>query len=243
MNMREAAQALGLPYTTYVNYEKGTREPNSEVLIKLAAHYGVTVDYLIGRANDPLDHLLPEEGLNAKDTAPSLTPAGARIGYLYERADDRDKRLVDTILDPYDDGTLDAQLPVQEKVIPLFGTSAAAGPGEFDTGAAWEDYIVSADSPAEFAARVSGDSMEPTLHDGEIVLCKKQRPEIGDVAVVMVNGSLLVKQFITDGVNLYLRSLNRGRRDCDVDVWASGNDTVQCFGTVILSKRPPLVDQ
>lgn len=36
ITMKEAAARLGMPYTTYVNYEKGTREPNSETLILLA---------------------------------------------------------------------------------------------------------------------------------------------------------------------------------------------------------------
>lgn len=47
LNMREAAAALELPYTTYVNYEKGLREPGAEMLIRIARYYGVTVDYLI----------------------------------------------------------------------------------------------------------------------------------------------------------------------------------------------------
>jgi len=49
LNMREVAKKLNIPYTTYVNYEKGLREPNSEMLILLANFYGVTLDYLIGR--------------------------------------------------------------------------------------------------------------------------------------------------------------------------------------------------
>lgn len=49
VTMRTVAQELHIPYTTYVNYEKGTREPNSEVLIKLADYYQTSVDYLIGR--------------------------------------------------------------------------------------------------------------------------------------------------------------------------------------------------
>lgn len=129
------------------------------------------------------------------------------------------------------------------RIIPLLGTAAAAGPGEFDTGIPWEDYEVPADSMGEFAVRVSGDSMEPVLHDGQIALCMKRRPEIGDICVMMVNGAMLIKQFITDGRNIYLRSINRARKDADVDIWESGNDRVQCYGIVLLSKRPPLVDQ
>lgn len=129
-----------------------------------------------------------------------------------------------------------------EKIIPLFGTAAAAGPGEPDTGMPWEDYTVPADSKADFAVRISGDSMEPTLRDGQIALCLKRRPQIGELAVIMVNGALLCKQFITDNYgNVYLRSLNRARKDCDYDIWESGTDTVKCFGTV-LAKRVPLVE-
>ena len=49
INMREAARLLNMPYTTYVNYEKGLREPTSEILIQIADFYGTTIDYLVGR--------------------------------------------------------------------------------------------------------------------------------------------------------------------------------------------------
>ncbi len=49
ISMRQAAEELKIPYTTYVGYEKGAREPNSEMLIRLAEYYNVSVDYLIGR--------------------------------------------------------------------------------------------------------------------------------------------------------------------------------------------------
>lgn len=52
-NMKETAQALKLPYTTYISYEKGDREPNSEMLIRFATFYSVSIDYLIGKTDDP----------------------------------------------------------------------------------------------------------------------------------------------------------------------------------------------
>jgi transcriptional regulator with XRE-family HTH domain len=54
-SMRQAAKLMGLPYTTYVNYEKGDRDPNSEMLVFLADFYGVTVDYLIGKDEAPAE--------------------------------------------------------------------------------------------------------------------------------------------------------------------------------------------
>ena len=59
INMTQAAKALQIPYTTYVNYEKGEREPNTEMLIKIAGFYDVSVDYLIGRSDRERPQLLP----------------------------------------------------------------------------------------------------------------------------------------------------------------------------------------
>ena len=79
------------------------------------------------------------------------------------------------------------------------------------------------------------------LRDGQIALCAEKTPQIGDVAVMQVNGCMLVKQFIRDSFgNLYLRSVNRDRSENDVDVKASGNDTVLCFGIALLPQRPAL---
>lgn len=138
------------------------------------------------------------------------------------------------------ESALDGEKAAQTKVIPLF--TAAAGPGDQPSQDGFEDYEVPADSKAKFAVKISGDSMEPHLHDGDIALCVRRRPEIGELCVIMVNGLIYVKQYITDGDNMYLRSLNRERKDCDVDVWASGNDTVTAYGTVIF-KKLPLVKQ
>lgn len=50
-SMAQTARELNLPYTTYVNYEKEEREPNSEILIQLANYFNCSIDYLIGRSN------------------------------------------------------------------------------------------------------------------------------------------------------------------------------------------------
>lgn len=61
LNMREAARMLNMPYTTYVNYEKGLREPTSEVLIQIANFYDASIDYIIGRSSTNTRENLPED--------------------------------------------------------------------------------------------------------------------------------------------------------------------------------------
>lgn len=39
ITMKQASKELQMPYTTYVNYEKGINEPNNEVLVKLAVFF------------------------------------------------------------------------------------------------------------------------------------------------------------------------------------------------------------
>ncbi len=48
LSMKELARVLNIPYTTYVGYEKGQREPSSDFLIKIADYYDTTTDYLLG---------------------------------------------------------------------------------------------------------------------------------------------------------------------------------------------------
>ena len=51
LSMKEAANGIGIKYTTYIGYEKMEREPNSELLIQIASFFHVTVDYLICRVD------------------------------------------------------------------------------------------------------------------------------------------------------------------------------------------------
>lgn len=63
VSMKEIARRLDIPYTTYVNYEKGLREPSNDTLAAIARFYDTTIDYLLGFTDEPnprsLEALLP----------------------------------------------------------------------------------------------------------------------------------------------------------------------------------------
>lgn len=49
----QAAQTLGISRRAYVNYEAGTRQPTIEQMVLLADFFNVSLDYLVGRTDDP----------------------------------------------------------------------------------------------------------------------------------------------------------------------------------------------
>lgn len=226
LSARAFAALCGLSPQYVLNLEKGKNNdgkplsPTMETFSKVARTTGISELDLFLTVNQDVT-------LNS-----SFTGREVLVVKKFRGLDEHGKRAIEA--------ALDGEKAMQTKIIPLF--PAAAGPGEPLDGEPLDDYEVPADSPAQFAVRISGDSMEPELHDGEVVLCKRKRPEIGELAVMMVNGFLLVKQYVDDGHNIFLRSLNRGRKSLDVDIWESGNDTVVGYGTVI-HKRIPLVKQ
>ena len=49
---------------------------------------------------------------------------------------------------------------------------------------------------ANFALRVSGNSMEPVFHDGDVVLIASQPSvEIGEIGIFILNGEGFIKKF------------------------------------------------
>lgn len=53
LKQREVAEYLSCAQRTYSNYELGNRDIPTEVLIKLALFYNVSVDYILGLTNNP----------------------------------------------------------------------------------------------------------------------------------------------------------------------------------------------
>lgn len=74
LSQYQLADALGYSRGQVANYEQGSRRPDPEVLRKLADYFDVSVDYLIGRTNDPR----PTEKL--KDPLPPDIRKIARAG-------------------------------------------------------------------------------------------------------------------------------------------------------------------
>lgn len=77
LSLRELASQLGIAYTSLGKYERNEQQPSLETLEKIADHFHVSVDYLLGRSdnrsfndlvfNTDMDHLK-----QAFNSAPAL---------------------------------------------------------------------------------------------------------------------------------------------------------------------------
>ena len=68
LTQTQVANILGITSTAYQNYEYGKREPNNELLCRIAELFNVTTDYLLGRETgepEPIDQLASEFNMTA----------------------------------------------------------------------------------------------------------------------------------------------------------------------------------
>ncbi len=53
LTQADVAAKLGITYQAYAHYETGRRQPDPEMLLKMANLFGVSTDYLLGRDETP----------------------------------------------------------------------------------------------------------------------------------------------------------------------------------------------
>lgn len=53
ITQKEAANLFGITERAYQNYEINKSNPNVSLLISIAEYFDVSIDYLVGRTNNP----------------------------------------------------------------------------------------------------------------------------------------------------------------------------------------------
>ena len=86
---------------------------------------------------------------------------------------------------------------IRQRYMKLYDVSVAAGTGNFLDSDSYEEIEVDETVPeeADFAVRVSGDSMTPRFVDGQIVFIKSsQWIDIGETGIFSLNGDAYIKK-------------------------------------------------
>lgn len=201
MTQKEFATSLGISLSTYNGYEIGAREPKSDFLISVARKYGVTIDYLMGFTSTPLS-TSQEDIILSRYSSKALS-----FARKYDELDQHGQNLLDTIMN-FEHSRCRPSHPhlrmcVSSQNCPkwyIFNQPASAGNGMYlDDDGATAYYIPESGSDcvrfADFGIRVSGDSMEPRFHDGDILMVQKTETlNPGEIGVVTMDGEGYVKQ-------------------------------------------------
>ena len=91
----------------------------------------------------------------------------------------------------------DEQVELSRRIIRLYDIPVAAGSGMFLDGESYTEFEVDETVPddADFAVKVSGDSMEPRFIDGQIIFIREQQTlEIGEIGIFELRGDAYVKK-------------------------------------------------
>lgn len=254
MTQQHLASRVGVRPETIGNWERGSRLPSFEYLIKLASALGISVDDLLG-------------GSKSENAPTAIDKKADELLRKYKMLDIPGKRAVEVICNIElervrpscgnvtvfrDDASIrtrakgSAEYKERKRYMPFYSSPSAAGIAAPLEGNDFEMILVDDTVPndADYAVRISGDSMEPFISDGDMVYVKECSDlSDGDVGIFCVDGSMYCKQYHVDkDGNLQLLSANPNREDCNVYASCDGGDTVRCCGKVILSFSIPFPD-
>ena len=153
------ADILGRTQQAIGKWEVGKSEPDGATLLKLSAFFNVTTDYLLGKSDNPHG-----ESFAGQDGKHFLLFAGQQDPPAYSRT----------------------------FRIPILGRVAAGKPSYVDEEIIGYTYIDSEyqdDGYEYFALIIKGQSMEPSIMDGDTVIVRKQDYiESGQIAIVLIDG-------------------------------------------------------
>lgn len=115
------------------------------------------------------------------------------------------------------------------RTLRLYNIAASAGTGSYLSDGSYSDisvYCNPTTESADFAIKVSGDSMNPKYFDGDVLLVEKaDELDRGELGIFSLNGDSYFKKFGGDR----LISLNPEYSD----ILLSRDDDLKCFGRVI----------
>lgn len=195
MEQKALAEAVGITGNTVSNWENGRARPDINLIPDLCRVLDITLYELFGLP-DPVEHYSHAEQAHMDS---------------YRHLSAEHRYIVDRLISSLSDVEEAAALP-RITTLTHFTRSLAAGTGdptEFEDSSTqiflYSDRI---SSRANCVFTVSGDSMEPTYHDGDLVLVERILEaadlQSGEIGAFIVSNETYIKQYEKDG----LHSLN-----------------------------------
>ena len=209
LNQKEVAQLLGRSQSRISAFEKGESMPDIETLMRFCELYSVDVNMLLSHEYSNI----PAE----REPQKSASPADSKHAG------------VDIVL-----------IPMVEAVL-------SAGHGSFETSAESErkyafrsDFLRRKGNVAEMVLmRVDGDSMEPRICSGDVVLIDQSQRNLrpGQIYAVGVEDMVYLKLANATPGRLILSSINDAYPPLEVDTRGDLEESVRIVGRCVWSCR------
>jgi len=225
MEQLALAEKLGIKSNAISNWEHGRTRPDLNQIPKICEALGIGFYELFG-VEDPMRQ---------------YSEAERQLIIDYRWLNDHSKAVVNAVISTLKEHQQAENCP-SITVLKRFSKGLAVG---FDISADFDDVgedmllysSVTVDS-ADCVFPVSGDSMEPEYHDGDLVLvsrfpgCGELQP--GDVGAFMIGNETYIKEYQKDGLHSYNKEYSTMKFNSDEHVFLIG----KVMGTVEESDIP-----
>ena len=215
-NPNELAKRVGVsPQTIYSIIKRDSKKADIEVLLKIADILGVSVEYFIDDA-----------ATSESSKSDVLSPSDMSLLKKYHDLDDHGREMVDLVLVKEHDRCIASinEKPAALRIYTYMQKIAAAGNGFYFDDIPTETIEAPYMPGADFIIGVSGDSMEPTYSDGDLVYVeKRQIIHSGEIGIFMIHNECYIKEVTDEG----LKSHNPKYK------LIPGDESIQCIGKVL----------
>lgn len=208
LTQKQAYEHIGVAQSTFSSWEVGKAEPPNDVFMKLCDLYNVknilqTFGYDGYNEDGSLQLNMEEVDIIEKYRLIKKYSPDGKI--VVDTVLDREYAIAEKLREQKEqlEKARKMDMEVAEEIVPrrilaYYGKIAAAGKSYgFDDVIAGtiECPLTDESQRADYAIGVSGDSMEPTFFDGDIVyVAKNSIPEIGDIGIFQKDNGIYIKE-------------------------------------------------
>lgn len=247
LSQTELGKRIGISEVSIRCWENGSKKPSMNAIISLANIFHVSTDCLLGvSGNKDRDNIILSKREDTLLANYRLLDAHGQEAVDAICAIEKSRVESETLKTIQQQSHPIIHMKTPNRYIPRFDTPSAAGSSAPLDGDDFEMILVDDSVPydADFAVRIQGDSMQPYIHDGDIVYVKKDCDlSVGDIGIFCVDGAMYCKQYYIDKQgNLTLVSSNQMLKHTNVYVGADSSSSVKCYGKVLLGPRIDLPD-
>lgn len=206
---------LGVSQSTFSSWETGKAEPSISVFLKLCAKYEI---------DDISEYFFGDR------VQSSRTVLDMRMLRKLSELSMRGRAAVYNCLD-FEYSNMRIAQYGKRRTLPVYLQPAAAGLGNYLGDCDFEEMELDAPQDADAGIRISGDSMEPIIHDDEIVLVKFcPQIENGQIGIFVLGGEAYCKRLEYRAGEAYLCSFNSKYSPIRINA----SDDLRVIGRVLL---------